>query len=651
MEFAMKQFRSSFGLAALCLVVYYQAFAQVPVRTIAYTGQPAPGTGVTFDLFFPPTISPRPFFSTTSHVMFTGRLFGSGVDQTNQYGIWMYEPIGGLALVARKGNQAPGFSAGTRFEHLGFETALVGPQDNVVGGFRTVFFATLSGSAFPPGTRSVWVYRIGDTARVVAYTGGFQGSYTLGAVFRPVRHNDNAPAATSITLSSQIYTTTFSIDSIALWTSPQIPDSTGHLRLVFHSRNQVPGLSPGLLFGFPQTHMVCDNGTVVFRAGVFISSGAQFGNGIWRKPFLSQIEPVLVALNGVPVILPGLNAGESISQFEYVLSNAGGSVAFTALISGTPGGYGFWSQDTGSWRLVMRSGMQVPGLPAGVTFQSLREFSNSPTCIFYTDLDEPIFLAKLQGTGITTANDMSVWRYRTEQLQLLAREGDQMAGAAAGVVFDRIERIAANRFGEIIVETTIRGPGITTSNNQGIWARNPLGQYLPVVQKGNRVEVQPGVMRTVNSVTLAVGDPDSYSTGTDGRSTVFNYTREVAFYASFLDNAVTVNAVCAADARSIFTDVEESSLPFAFSLHQNFPNPFNPSTKIKFTIPSVETRHSVSLRVYDVLGREVATLVNENLQPGSYKVTFDATGLASGVYFYRLQAGEFTQTNRMMLMR
>ncbi len=92
-------------------------------------------------------------------------------------------------------------------------------------------------------------------------------------------------------------------------------------------------------------------------------------------------------------------------------------------------------------------------------------------------------------------------------------------------------------------------------------------------------------------------------------------------------------------------------VPIELVLYQNYPNPFNPSTKIRFSIP-VGTGHVPSiLKVYDVLGREVATLVNENLQPGSYEVTFDGTGLASGVYLYRLRAGKFMQTKRMLLLR
>lgn len=93
-----------------------------------------------------------------------------------------------------------------------------------------------------------------------------------------------------------------------------------------------------------------------------------------------------------------------------------------------------------------------------------------------------------------------------------------------------------------------------------------------------------------------------------------------------------------------------SHLPDHFELSQNYPNPFNPTTTIRFSIP-VGTYGHTSLRVYDVLGREVRTLVNENLQAGSYETTFDGSGLASGVYFYRLQAGEFVSTKKLLLLK
>jgi hypothetical protein len=92
----------------------------------------------------------------------------------------------------------------------------------------------------------------------------------------------------------------------------------------------------------------------------------------------------------------------------------------------------------------------------------------------------------------------------------------------------------------------------------------------------------------------------------------------------------------------------QTARPQSFVLSQNYPNPFNPTTDLQF---SVLDPQFTSLKVYDPVGREVATLVNEMLRPGTYKATFDATGLASGVYYYRLRAGEFAETRRMVLLR
>jgi hypothetical protein len=97
-----------------------------------------------------------------------------------------------------------------------------------------------------------------------------------------------------------------------------------------------------------------------------------------------------------------------------------------------------------------------------------------------------------------------------------------------------------------------------------------------------------------------------------------------------------------------------SEIPEQFSLSQNYPNPFNPVTNLEFGISDLLASRSggfVSLKVYDMLGKEVATLVNENLSPGKYKVEFDGSGLTSGVYFYKLTAGEFTDVKRMMLVK
>ena len=88
--------------------------------------------------------------------------------------------------------------------------------------------------------------------------------------------------------------------------------------------------------------------------------------------------------------------------------------------------------------------------------------------------------------------------------------------------------------------------------------------------------------------------------------------------------------------------------PVEYHLGQNYPNPFNPATTISYAIPS---RSLVSVIVYDILGRKVETLVNEVQEPGVKSVTYDAGGLSSGVYYYRLKAGNFEQTRKMLLVK
>jgi len=92
----------------------------------------------------------------------------------------------------------------------------------------------------------------------------------------------------------------------------------------------------------------------------------------------------------------------------------------------------------------------------------------------------------------------------------------------------------------------------------------------------------------------------------------------------------------------------DENIPQEFTLYQNYPNPFNPSTKIKYALSS---RQYATLKAYDVLGNEVATLVNEEKPAGNYEVEFDAAGLPSGVYFYQLKAGSFIETKKMIFLR
>jgi hypothetical protein len=99
-----------------------------------------------------------------------------------------------------------------------------------------------------------------------------------------------------------------------------------------------------------------------------------------------------------------------------------------------------------------------------------------------------------------------------------------------------------------------------------------------------------------------------------------------------------------------------SIIPSKYSLSQNYPNPFNPTTKIRFDVANgfpvgTSGNDKIVLKVYDVQGREVQTLVNESLKPGTYEVSFDGSRLNSGVYFYKLFTNSYSETRKMLMIK
>jgi hypothetical protein len=95
-------------------------------------------------------------------------------------------------------------------------------------------------------------------------------------------------------------------------------------------------------------------------------------------------------------------------------------------------------------------------------------------------------------------------------------------------------------------------------------------------------------------------------------------------------------------------DVNYDNIPLTFGLSQNYPNPFNPSTRISFQVPE---KSNINVSIYDILGNKITTLLNEIKQPGQYDITFDASRLSSGVYFYKLQSDKFVITKKMAFIK
>ena len=113
--------------------------------------------------------------------------------------------------------------------------------------------------------------------------------------------------------------------------------------------------------------------------------------------------------------------------------------------------------------------------------------------------------------------------------------------------------------------------------------------------------------------------------------------------------AGTDNGVWYRPLSEMITDVKNTTrLPKNFTLYQNYPNPFNPSTKIRYSIPQFS---KVIIKVYDILGNEIKTLVNKEKPVGTYEITWNAANLPSGIYFYQLKSGNFIETKKMILLK
>ncbi len=129
------------------------------------------------------------------------------------------------------------------------------------------------------------------------------------------------------------------------------------------------------------------------------------------------------------------------------------------------------------------------------------------------------------------------------------------------------------------------------------------------------------------------------------RGIAFTSTGDTAYVTMFLADSNSVKMFVKTVTR---VERERETIVEGYSLSQNYPNPFNPSTTIRFELPAAGL---TTLRVYDVMGREVRVLVNEHLDAGSYSTTFDASGLPSGTYIYVLTSGSYRQANKMILMK
>ncbi len=218
------------------------------------------------------------------------------------------------------------------------------------------------------------------------------------------------------------------------------------------------------------------------------------------------------------------------------------------------------------------------------------------------------------------------------------------------VYYDQYDNLTA--FDSMQTGQTVEIKYIKTTLNEN------LAVSVKVEKKRGACEFN-GIVTAVTSNHIQLSIP-SFSVNA---TTVFLSSVYSPIASSSIEAGQTVNILAAPDASgnlqaeqvlllsSSLTSVNsdnEKLLPTEFQLNQNYPNPFNPTTKISFTLSKPS---NVTLKVFNIIGQEVATLVNGQMDKGSYDVSFNANGLASGIYFYRLNAGDFTSVKKMLLLK
>lgn len=180
------------------------------------------------------------------------------------------------------------------------------------------------------------------------------------------------------------------------------------------------------------------------------------------------------------------------------------------------------------------------------------------------------------------------------------------------------------------------------------------------------VNLTNGITTSEISQLATVGNGIIFTSGA-GNNAIFrstNFGNTWSQFSNGLPNNSAVGPICITKSGYIFTSVNNIiykifdpltglnynpyTIPFELILYQNYPNPFNPTTTISFSVPNSQF---VMLKVYDILGREISTLVNEEKQPGNYEVKFDGNNLASGIYYYQIRAGQFVDTKKLVLLK
>jgi len=332
-------------------------------------------------------------------------------------------------------------------------------------------------------------------------------------------------------------------------------------------------------------------------------------------------------LSGFPWIIGKNSAGNSPTLYD--LDNDG---TLEILIRVKP------DNNINGIYAIDHTGAIVEEFPFSITY------GNPGACVAVGDMDGDN-IPEIAYGGVEAIDSAKVWVYNLSGLLLPGFPAKVFRTWVDGSV--AIADIDGDGLGDVVC-----GTNGTTSKPGLIYAFNHMGQVLPdfPLSPGNPIinsfETHPTLVDIDGDgdTEIFAGRTDKYVYGWDTQG-VFDSTNA---WTTFKGNAARTGGQLVSPYLVSIRDDMSSNIPTQFELRQNYPNPFNPTTTINYQIIKNDF---VSIKVYDVLGNEVATLVDEEKPAGNYEIIFNTSELSSGTYFYKLQAGSFFETKKMLLLK
>jgi len=483
-------YRTFLALTMMLCVDLPVQLAMGGITTIALSGDPAPGTasGVTFSEINSAKLN------NAGRVVLSADLIGPGIDSTNDKGIWS-DRSGSLELVVSKGTAAPGTS-------VDFSLFSV-PYLSDTG--KMTFSAQVSGPGVDfSNDDGIWTDAFGSLQLVARDRDPAPGTES-GVLF------EDSSGGLQTTGEKTVFGAPLtdplgnpSLDT-GIWSN-----RSGSVELIALNGDPAPDTAAGIVFAVISQRTFINTTDQIAFIGRLAGPGVDDTNdhGIWSDRS-GSMELIVRSGEPAPGTSVGVNFTQSFSPSSISGFNSLGQLAFGGGLAGPGVGptndQGIWSEGSGVLQLVAREGDQAPGTSVDFRFD-VANFEAMLNALGHT-----MFHAALTGPGINDANDRGIWSDVSGSLELIAREGEQAPGTAPGIVFGKgPPSINSSPFGvpfmndkgQIVVRSTLIGPGVDTNNDYGIWLYND-GQLELIVRKGDSLEVSPGENKN-NQCTVVI---------------------------------------------------------------------------------------------------------------------------------------------------